>query len=1338
MSVVCRIPGDVKILRLIALAVWTGIVITAQTAGAQSVAIEPAALSRVPLGNAGGGIYWQQLKVTLAHPDQPSSESIRIGLPSSLVLHDADGDGALFDEVRVVYRAVDTELPRYEASTSTTESTIVLSSRAAATAGGQVYVQFPCRSAVTASATSAKYGSIEFADSREVNITQDSPVITFVDEGELAAAGSMGIIDLAAPLSGATDTLTSARGTVYPETSTTLVLSLPDLVFDGGQAHPNRRAGLGDGDDANDTPYRFYFATEPNLTDVGPSVATPAIIVSGEAVYGETEGTGSSVQLLTRDLPAGTYWLYVVSTVTGRTPLGRSRAIVVRHQPVIERLGPVTGDSLATDAIVFDSGGLLNEAGLANGKGPRRLVLDLQIVDHDDSARTHLFYSADPNLGPSNITRDGARATLSGATAITTVDGVSEETRRFDWRTVSPVVEEGDYYVYAVAVGGTQASVDRSSHQILVRHSPFLHLDDVDGVMGGQTIVTGGVRSQRFLTIGWGQGGIDGDVDADNEASISLYLSPDPEIAVPNGADAIEQDPSAHLIVSGLSEQEDDRASNQFVWDLWSLERGPFVPIAMQDYYVYGLIEDGSLRRLTRMGDGPMPTALRFEHPPTLLPMQPSAALTVGAGESARISWQDMDLDDNARLRIILSAEDHGDSTSYSTIVSGQAYVVNSTDGFAPSAVDPMTDLSEDDDADVFDLTTGHLQRGPNTSGAPQAGTYHVYLAITDSEEFDSGARAWRTPGTLTLGGPSTIPARRVFNLLPENFTIGIGSPPQQVDVVVDALEQSVDLILITLRLDATIFDVVDQDTTREGVQPFFVRPGFQSSKLVTNQATVEDGSLLLKCEYFDPGPDGIPSLLGDRAVIAMEILAIAGDGSSDLQLLSDADNGLTSQLERDGEVVAPSNAEPLATARLVPGRATVNGLLGLEGRTDRTASIDVAWRHWGAFVDIDDSLFAVSNDTDPDRDGVQVPLQPDGSFQLSQAPTGLLDLHVRLDGYLEGRIAGLELHPGSTLDGVRPSTVAGDTLLLGGDVAGYLSAEGTSLPDNEVTLADWDYVASLFDRQLASDADSIRADITGDGRVGIRDLTLVGANYLNRGPIPVYRPAGNDREIVVKLGFEERAYSAGDTLSAILQTSAWTNLRALEIALAYDDTEWELIGVAGNQQTLMAERIDASGGRWGVTRIGQGDVGPDPVRWTLVARRDRPALPRIRDILLIGSAYQALDANVGPVTAVGSRTVGPVVFNLRPNYPNPFNPATTIYFDVGGGTGDEVRVELDIYDALGQRLVRLVDEAMTAGRYTLMWDGRNRHGQRVSSGVYYARLRAGSFVQTRPMLLLK
>lgn len=93
-----------------------------------------------------------------------------------------------------------------------------------------------------------------------------------------------------------------------------------------------------------------------------------------------------------------------------------------------------------------------------------------------------------------------------------------------------------------------------------------------------------------------------------------------------------------------------------------------------------------------------------------------------------------------------------------------------------------------------------------------------------------------------------------------------------------------------------------------------------------------------------------------------------------------------------------------------------------------------------------------------------------------------------------------------------------------------------------------------------------------------------------------------------------------------------------------------------------------------------------------------------------------------------------PVSFELRQNFPNPFNPATQIGYDVP----EEVRVNLSVYNVLGQRVRTLVNDNVQPGRYTAVWDGKNDVGRQVSSGLYFYRLEAGKFVRTNKMLLIK
>jgi len=102
-------------------------------------------------------------------------------------------------------------------------------------------------------------------------------------------------------------------------------------------------------------------------------------------------------------------------------------------------------------------------------------------------------------------------------------------------------------------------------------------------------------------------------------------------------------------------------------------------------------------------------------------------------------------------------------------------------------------------------------------------------------------------------------------------------------------------------------------------------------------------------------------------------------------------------------------------------------------------------------------------------------------------------------------------------------------------------------------------------------------------------------------------------------------------------------------------------------------------------------------------------------------------------VTSVEDGTA-PMVTRLGPNVPNPFNPVTEISFDLVQ-TG---QTRLSIFDVRGMLVRRLLDENLSAGPHTAVWDGKNGSGRAVSSGTYLYRLESGPVVQVRKMLLLR
>jgi len=92
-------------------------------------------------------------------------------------------------------------------------------------------------------------------------------------------------------------------------------------------------------------------------------------------------------------------------------------------------------------------------------------------------------------------------------------------------------------------------------------------------------------------------------------------------------------------------------------------------------------------------------------------------------------------------------------------------------------------------------------------------------------------------------------------------------------------------------------------------------------------------------------------------------------------------------------------------------------------------------------------------------------------------------------------------------------------------------------------------------------------------------------------------------------------------------------------------------------------------------------------------------------------------------------KNILPLAYDLYQNYPNPFNPSTIINYQLAVGS----QVTLKVYGVLGNEVATLVNEKKPAGTYELKWNAAN-----LPSGVYFYRIQAGSFVETKKMILLK
>ena len=93
-----------------------------------------------------------------------------------------------------------------------------------------------------------------------------------------------------------------------------------------------------------------------------------------------------------------------------------------------------------------------------------------------------------------------------------------------------------------------------------------------------------------------------------------------------------------------------------------------------------------------------------------------------------------------------------------------------------------------------------------------------------------------------------------------------------------------------------------------------------------------------------------------------------------------------------------------------------------------------------------------------------------------------------------------------------------------------------------------------------------------------------------------------------------------------------------------------------------------------------------------------------------------------------------PEVFALHQNFPNPFNPTTTIKYDLP----EDAVVTISIFDLMGRKIKSFGNEMQVAGYRSIRWDATNSFGETVAAGMYIYTIQAGNFIQTRKMVLLK
>ena len=417
-----------------------------------------------------------------------------------------------------------------------------------------------------------------------------------------------------------------------------------------------------------------------------------------------------------------------------------------------------------------------------------------------------------------------------------------------------------------------------------------------------------------------------------------------------------------------------------------------------------------------------------------------------------------------------------------------------------------------------------------------------------------------------------------------------------------------------------------------------------------------------------------------------------------------------------------------------------VKGTVKLEGRSAPNLGLPVTF----TFLDsAGRALESPLNDEDRLTAGIQQSLSATGSFAFAQIPAGKYRIFAKPRSYLAGQVKGDSVTVGDSLSTTITlrGTKADSTILRTGDAN----------DDNHIDLADYGVLVRYFGVTSSDQANwpgALAADFNGDNAVNMADFFLFAQNFgdvgKGFGTNLLAKPAQSPGQIsVVNSEDGQSGTVTGIDLGGIAGYS-------LFIEPGHQQSAGDMIAdlrrdlTAGTVFAGRDLRVQEWPERNGVRIVaalrdpgrpvdGSGSANLLILRWP---NKEQSATIRSADLLRADGTVTSPTLTV--VSAVPTTA-------LMANYPNPFNPATTISYTVGTDFPHGAAVELEIFDVLGQRISTLVNRVVPVGSHFVEWNGRDDGGRPAASGLYIYRLRAlstagsGDGVEfTRRLLLIR
>ena len=313
-----------------------------------------------------------------------------------------------------------------------------------------------------------------------------------------------------------------------------------------------------------------------------------------------------------------------------------------------------------------------------------------------------------------------------------------------------------------------------------------------------------------------------------------------------------------------------------------------------------------------------------------------------------------------------------------------------------------------------------------------------------------------------------------------------------------------------------------------------------------------------------------------------------------------------------------------------------------------------------------------------------------------------------------------------------------------------YLVYSGDMPPDMTVGVDDFLALVAAFGSSMDDDNYNAQADVDDDGDVDVADFVEFIGSFGRTAVGPATKPLvllpgiNENAEFSLSLGSERVV--AGELMAVDVSLANVQAVMGYGFALTYDTDKFEFISVAPADEDLLTStggetlfhhvvadgQVSVATGMYNGTAVsGGGDV----VRFVFRVLREFEDNARfeIANGLVFDPSQLQNPAVVAGVLELQST---PREFALHQNFPNPFNPDTTIKYDLA----ESADITLQIYNVLGQVVRTLVaSEAQNAGRYQIRWNGMDDRGVPVSSGIYFYQISAdGKFSDVRKLMLLK